>query len=209
MQSPYSPLYSVVPTSPSRASTSTRPPIHNPYDKFTRPQFDEWIGDITNALRRALGRVEEEDWSDGQRESTKHVFATEYTTLDEDGDGAAEDSFADLKARREKVLGKMRAMEPYSDYESDEEDVGRVHESGSSPTNAIEVLSEGDDYQFPGEVDEADEATVRDMVLSTSPQAFKPISTLDALDDYREVFEPFGDVEVEEDCKYSILTCFS
>ena len=31
-------------------------PIHNPYDKFTQPEFDAWIGDITGALKRALGR---------------------------------------------------------------------------------------------------------------------------------------------------------
>ncbi|KAJ7818197.1 hypothetical protein B0H14DRAFT_3474031 [Mycena olivaceomarginata] len=30
-------------------------PIVNPYEKFTQPQFDTWIGDITGALRDALG----------------------------------------------------------------------------------------------------------------------------------------------------------
>jgi hypothetical protein len=37
------------------ASKSLKPPIYNPYDKFTKPEFDEWIGDITDALRMALG----------------------------------------------------------------------------------------------------------------------------------------------------------
>ncbi|KAF7321578.1 hypothetical protein MKEN_00678800 [Mycena kentingensis (nom. inval.)] len=32
-----------------------RAPIVNPYEKFTQPQFDAWVGDITGALRDALG----------------------------------------------------------------------------------------------------------------------------------------------------------
>ncbi|KAG5220434.1 hypothetical protein IMY05_C4590000300 [Salix suchowensis] len=33
-------------------------PIYNPYDKFTQNDFDAWIGNITGALRRALGEEE-------------------------------------------------------------------------------------------------------------------------------------------------------
>lgn len=47
--------------SPSNASsaksstrTSLRPPIFNPYDRFTQPEFDAWIGDITSSIKRAL-----------------------------------------------------------------------------------------------------------------------------------------------------------
>ena len=44
-------------------SKAKRPPIHNPYDKFTQPEFDAWIGDITGALKRALGQIEADDES--------------------------------------------------------------------------------------------------------------------------------------------------
>ena len=37
---------------PARASL--RPPVFNPYDRFTQPEFDAWIGDITSALKSAL-----------------------------------------------------------------------------------------------------------------------------------------------------------
>ncbi|KAG6857201.1 hypothetical protein H0H87_008267 [Tephrocybe sp. NHM501043] len=35
-------------------------PQHNPYDKFTQPEFDAWIGGITGALKRALGQEDED-----------------------------------------------------------------------------------------------------------------------------------------------------
>lgn len=38
-----------------------RAPIQNPYDKFTKPEFEEWIGGITSALRKALDRDFEEE----------------------------------------------------------------------------------------------------------------------------------------------------
>ncbi|KAG6841373.1 hypothetical protein C0991_011713 [Blastosporella zonata] len=34
-------------------------PQHNPYDKFTQPEFDAWIGGITGALKRALGQEDQ------------------------------------------------------------------------------------------------------------------------------------------------------
>src|SRR5882762_4755579 len=44
-------------STPNLASSraTLRPPIQNPYDKFTQSEFDAWIDDITGALRRALG----------------------------------------------------------------------------------------------------------------------------------------------------------
>ncbi|KAG7091085.1 hypothetical protein E1B28_010141 [Marasmius oreades] len=36
-----------------------RPPIHNPYDKFSQSDFDAWIGGITTTLRQALGHEDE------------------------------------------------------------------------------------------------------------------------------------------------------
>lgn len=47
-------------TSPSSAARPLRAPAYNPYEKFTQPDFDAWIGDITGVLRRALeGNYEE------------------------------------------------------------------------------------------------------------------------------------------------------
>ncbi|KAJ7502943.1 hypothetical protein B0H11DRAFT_611529 [Mycena galericulata] len=38
-----------------KSASIPKAPIVNPYEKFTQPQFDAWIGDITGALRGALG----------------------------------------------------------------------------------------------------------------------------------------------------------
>jgi hypothetical protein len=209
MQSSYSPRYPGLFTPTSRASTSTRPPIYNPYDKFTRPEFDEWIGGITSTLRKALGRDGEGDWPDNRNDNANHDNGPQFATLDEDDD-AAEDSFANLKARREKVLGKMKATEAYDDGDDEEETLGgcmgQIHESGSSPGNAIELLSEGDDEdeELPGKIDAADEARVCDMVLHISPRLSKSTHASDVHDEHQVAPEHSGDMESEMTCNYPL-----
>jgi len=96
-------------------SRAKRPPIHNPYDKFTQPEFDAWIGDITGALKRALGQIEADD-EPKSLERTQEVSTGDATTgyrpidLDESEDEAVNDSFAEIKARR--ALGKGKARDP-------------------------------------------------------------------------------------------------
>ncbi|KAI0057871.1 hypothetical protein BV25DRAFT_1862761 [Artomyces pyxidatus] len=98
-----------------------RPPIYNPYDKFTQPEFDAWIGDITGALRRALGREEEEEEKEETlpkqsigdallraRDGDASITAERGEELDEaeEDPSILEDSFAHVKSRRAK--GKAR-----------------------------------------------------------------------------------------------------
>ena len=95
---------------PSQFQNSTRPPIHNPYDKFTQPEFDAWIGGITGALRKALGQVDEEplkDTAPQEDDSLSYPDITVDLSLD---DYPAEDSFAEIKARR--VVRKGKARDP-------------------------------------------------------------------------------------------------
>ncbi|TFY70427.1 hypothetical protein EVG20_g2579 [Dentipellis fragilis] len=107
-----------------------RPPIHNPYDKFTQPEFDAWIGDITGALRKALKMEPEEAEApvvDEKRDALARADAEEERERDEgdripqadhevvhhgdiveddDGSEAFEDSFAHITSRKAK--GKAR-----------------------------------------------------------------------------------------------------
>jgi hypothetical protein len=77
----------------------------NPYEKFTQPQFDTWIGDITGALRDALGFQAElppkpkarTHWHIPPSEGSEAPVASEE---DEDADAEMDDSFADVQARR-------------------------------------------------------------------------------------------------------------
>ena len=103
---------------PAPARSALRAPIHNPYDKFTQSEFDAWIGDITGALRRALGQ------EDAVPKATRNVLKAENSIYDEVG----EDSFAELKARRA-AKGKQRAT--YEDLvdEDDELDDKEVESS--------------------------------------------------------------------------------
>ncbi|KAJ7076826.1 hypothetical protein B0H15DRAFT_572261 [Mycena belliarum] len=80
-------------------------PIVNPYAKFTQPQFDAWIGDITGALRDALGYRAEAQPKPKPR-TQWYVPATRSSeapdATDDDADDASaelDDSFAEVKVR--------------------------------------------------------------------------------------------------------------
>lgn len=81
---------------------SLRRPIHNPYDKFTKPEFDEWIGGITSALRRALGEETQEDVTLNEHQPLDINAAAEETFSDQ----SFEDSFAEIQSRRAKGKAK-------------------------------------------------------------------------------------------------------
>lgn len=145
----YSSAYPRVPNSTPQLPTSARPPIHNPYDKFTQPQFDDWIGGITGALRRALGQ-EEDEIPTSQATQPREEEAHPASDIDEDD---VEDSFADWRATRAREKGKMRATEDEQESEyggsqrsyegSDVQD----HAAGDTPADAIELLSDEDDAE--------------------------------------------------------------
>lgn len=109
--SAHSQLYSLPTPKPPR------PPIHNPYDKFTQPEFDAWIGGITGALKRALGQEDEAEeqspsyaaYSDDSSAEGEDVL--EQLLEDDDSvDEEVNDSFAEIRARR--VVGKGKARDP-------------------------------------------------------------------------------------------------
>ncbi|KAF5322103.1 hypothetical protein D9619_001977 [Psilocybe cf. subviscida] len=87
-----------------------RAPIANPYDKFTQPEFDAWIGGITGALKHALGHdegpVKQQSLSEG---GDIPQFRPIDLPEDSDNDGV-DDSFAEIKARR--AAGKGKARDP-------------------------------------------------------------------------------------------------
>lgn len=123
---------------PSR--TALRAPIHNPFDKFTQTEFDAWIGDITGALKQALGY------------EAPHTVATPSSQSQEvhPGDisayGDVDDSFAEIKARRA-AKGKERAKD--EDFSDNEEESGSLE---------VVVISSDED-----EEDEEAEEEVRDV----------------------------------------------
>jgi hypothetical protein len=105
----------------TRARASLRPPVFNPYDRFTQPEFDAWIGDITSALKNALSPdAEAEVDSPSLRSSSWNTIPdkiggtlsaerrAQSPALSEgrDYESALEDSFAQIASRRAK--GKAR-----------------------------------------------------------------------------------------------------
>ncbi|KAJ2922678.1 hypothetical protein H1R20_g14409, partial [Candolleomyces eurysporus] len=80
-----------------------RPPILNPYDKFSQTDFDSWIGGITGALRQALGQAEAEE------PTTPYVPTSQgHDAESEQDESFVDDSFAEIKLRREISKGKAR-----------------------------------------------------------------------------------------------------
>ncbi|KAJ7209726.1 hypothetical protein GGX14DRAFT_395170 [Mycena pura] len=88
---------------PRSAARQTIPkaPILNPYDKFTQPQFDMWVGDLTGALRDALGFRARTPPRPKVR-TQWHVPASDAPGESTDGDAEVEqdDSFAEVAPRR-------------------------------------------------------------------------------------------------------------
>lgn len=147
MNHDYSSAFLRVPNS-TQLPASIRPPIHNPYDKFTQPQFDEWIGNITSTLRRALGQEEEAPTLEPAK--SRGEDAGLVSDADED---SVEDSFAEWKAMRTREKGKMRATgdEQDSEYGGSREDLKdssvQGYAVGDAPEDVIELLSDDDDVE--------------------------------------------------------------
>lgn len=109
-----------------------RPPVQNPFDKFSQNDFDAWIGKLTGDLEKALG-YEEIDLPQASSSSAPH----EAKQLDDgdayfESDSYVEDSFAEVKARR--VLDKGKARDP-----REGPGLGPKHGDKEQP---IEILSE-------------------------------------------------------------------
>ncbi|THH13261.1 hypothetical protein EW146_g6941, partial [Bondarzewia mesenterica] len=201
---------------PSRRA-SLRAPILNPYDKFTRPEFDSWIGDITSALKRALGReVEEEPKSDATTVADALLRAQGATVNDSalevspDAEGSdpvkprgklgirvkAPDwvispslyKFSPIRKRRYRLRRKRWRYSEERDSEDDDDGSGE----GGSPEPAIELSS-----------DEESEEDVR--ISGTEDQRYaldKDVLNVDPQPEYdsqdAEVFPPHTkEAEVE------------
>jgi hypothetical protein len=108
-------------TQPVRPRASLRPPVFNPYDRFTQPEFDVWIGDITSALKSALSHEAEAEVDSPSRHSSSwntipdkvdgslsadQRAQSPASSKAHDYESAFEDSFAQIASRRAK--GKAR-----------------------------------------------------------------------------------------------------
>ncbi|KAK2463137.1 hypothetical protein APHAL10511_004792 [Amanita phalloides] len=89
-----------------------RPPLVNPYDKFTQDDFEKWIGGITSALRNALGH---EPHPTVSHHAPPIPHARPDTSEDEyesEADGP-NDSLADIRARYvTRLSNKGKARDP-------------------------------------------------------------------------------------------------
>ncbi|KAI9508552.1 hypothetical protein F5148DRAFT_1375778 [Russula earlei] len=77
----------------AQARVSLRSPLVNPYDRFTQPEFDAWIGDITSALKRALDPEIEPDVDSPSRHRS-----TWNTVPDSIGEGFSAEGWAQSPA---------------------------------------------------------------------------------------------------------------
>ncbi|OCH89869.1 hypothetical protein OBBRIDRAFT_637923 [Obba rivulosa] len=169
MANPYgTPVFPRVPNStPASHKRIPRAPIINPYDKFTQPEFDAWINDITGALKRALGREELPEVPGRTPGVSGRSVEAEYEHDDED---AVEDSFAEVKARRT-AKGKQRGTEegteaqPVIILSDSEEEAGPEDEewgegwSGLANTDHHENGDEADEYTGSEASDEQEEGS--------------------------------------------------
>ncbi|TFY57401.1 hypothetical protein EVJ58_g7036, partial [Rhodofomes roseus] len=210
MTTPYAtPRYPRVPystpTSRSASRKVPRAPILNPYDQFPEPEFQSWIGDMTSAIRAALGRED-------PRERTAR--APERVERDEE---TPEDSFAAVKARRA-AKGKEREVqagdvEQPIVIESDEED---DEEKEAEEAARALLYDEGEEFEQEDEEQPEEEESPEDEEgeEDSRPVVNAPEEAEEELDDESseeeeeepqpkapaaEVIELLSDEEEEED----------
>ncbi|KAJ3506665.1 hypothetical protein NLJ89_g6745 [Agrocybe chaxingu] len=169
-----------------------RAPIQNPYEKLTQPEFEAFIGDITGALRRALGQVDPDEKTQhlpGERaEPITSDTLPKYGQIDLNDyeDEPANDSFAEIKARRVGKgkardpregpgLGKGDRVQPIEIVSSDEEEEEEVKLAIGDETNLSdeddeeEVISEDAEEEDYGEDEDEDEYLWERGQSSTQP----------------------------------------
>ncbi|KAH9856019.1 hypothetical protein C2E23DRAFT_901308 [Lenzites betulinus] len=175
MTSPYStPRYPRGPNpTPHSTQKGLRPPIHNPYDKFTQPEFDAWITGITGALKHALGREEPPPL---RKREASHP----------EEDEGVDDSFAEVKARR-LAKGKERAR----DEDFEQEETRETQEDGQDEDDWGEAY-DGEEYSS----EETGESEEEAPHVGHSAQA-EVINLLS--DDEDAHVEDYDAVGVEED----------
>ncbi|PFH52118.1 hypothetical protein AMATHDRAFT_2368 [Amanita thiersii Skay4041] len=162
-----------------------RPPVVNPYDKFTQSEFDHWINGITGALRKALGHETDEDTRSAEQVSVSNLFTDSsrkviphstyhVSSQDEDeeeyhseGD-VMNDSLAEIKFRHIARQEKGKARDP-------REGPGLFSTDKGARDTPIEI-----DLESEGsEVNEERDGQHRDLVSSLS----SPYLDEDELDD--------------------------
>lgn len=157
-------------------------PIHNPYDKLSKPQFDAFIGDITGQLRRALGYEvppppARTDARSGAYSHEDELLARGSGAHAAEDESVMEDSFAEVKIRLAKgkgrdpregpgLGGKDAPIELLSDSEDeqDEQQAAEYEEQEEYEEDIEEVekryLSEGspgaEEYWEEGSLEDAE-----------------------------------------------------
>ncbi|KAI0821397.1 hypothetical protein BC629DRAFT_453864 [Irpex lacteus] len=145
-----SPAFPAVPNS-TPASARSRAPIHNPYDKFPQGEFDAWIGDITTVLKRALGQEPPPPPPPSAAKSASVQIIPASLAHFANGvdfdDSVAEDSFAEIKARKAaKAKGKQRAV---SEEDEDEFEVEASILQGLDGESEEEEEGSGEESYHP------------------------------------------------------------
>jgi hypothetical protein len=170
----------------AKTRASLRPPIFNPYDRFTQPEFDAWIGDITSALKRALDHETEPAVDSPSRHSggwntiparvggnlgAEGRVQSPVPSEDHGEESAFEDSFAQIASRRAKGkardpregpgLGrKGQPIELLSDSEEEEEVVDSLEADAVNSEDLDDITSEDETDDVESDVDEGGEVCV-------------------------------------------------
>ncbi|KAG6920187.1 hypothetical protein DXG01_004956 [Tephrocybe rancida] len=210
-------------------SKLSKAPQHNPYDKFTQPEFDAWIGGITGALKRALGQEDEvESYPEAghdqpdQSQSSDEEEVERLVELDgQSSDEDVDDSFLYSTARR---ANKGKARDPregpgfskggqyepivIDSEEEEEEEKGMGDEDGSDEWDQASQSEEEEDghHSASVEAESSVQARIRHLKQVDVELVEEGEEEGEFEDEFEEEFERDGESaeedEGEDDVQY-------
>ncbi|CAG7855080.1 SubName: Full=Uncharacterized protein {ECO:0000313/EMBL:CCA71516.1} [Serendipita indica DSM 11827] len=176
-----------------RITTRSDAPIINPYEQFTQPEFDDFIGGLTSKIRDALdprARLRNRDRTAGSEGDFSHSAC--FTSIRLASDGSVPRSSEEVQEEEEE-----------GEEEEDELDEEREPTPVKTPAPMVVVSGAGDeDSPFVISDDEEEDNVPAPIPQVASP---KPASTLEQVEEYEDQEDEIGGDEEEEETDSVLL----
>lgn len=191
-----------------RITTRSDAPIINPYEQFTQPEFDDFIGGLTSKIRDALdprARLRNRDRTAGSEGDFSHSGSFyEYSFGQRRSTSVGEGSLRGASVQSvPRSSEEVQEEEEEGEEEEDELDEEREPTPVKTPAPMVVVSGAGDeDSPFVISDDEEEDNVPAPIPQVASP---KPASTLEQVEEYEDQEDEIGGDEEEEETDSVLL----